>query len=134
MTDHTASQTIDTAIAALVDWRGPRLAALRQAIRDTDPSIFETWKWMGSPVWECPDGMLVVGDARKDKIKLTFPHAAALEDPARLFNNGFAGNARRAIDVYEADRLDLAALQALVRESMALSRDKKLSRKAGKPA
>ena len=42
MTDHTASQTIDTAIAALVDWQGPRLAALRQAIRDTDPSIFET--------------------------------------------------------------------------------------------
>ena len=89
---------------------------------------------MGSPVWECPDGMLVVGDAHKDKIKLTFPHGAALDDPEKLFNNGFAGNARRAIDVYEADRIDLEALQALVREAMAFSKDKKLSRKAGKTA
>lgn len=129
-----ASETIDKSIAAIEDWRGARFAELRQAIRDADPSIFETWKWMGSPVWECPDGMLVVGNAHKDKIKLTFPHGAALEDPEKLFNNGFAGNARRAIDIYEADRLDLAALQALVRAAMAFSRDKKLKGKAGKTA
>jgi hypothetical protein len=129
-----ATQSIDQLIEGLEDWRGPRLAELRGAIRSSDPSIFETWKWMGSPVWECTDGMLVVGDAHKDKIKLTFPHGAALDDPEKLFNNGFAGNARRAIDVCEADRLDLEALQALVRAAMAFSRDKKLKGKAGKTA
>lgn len=123
-----ATAKIDALIAGIEDWRGLRLAELRQAILDTDPAIFETWKWMGSPVWEISEGMLAVGNAHKDKIKLTFPFGAALEDPRKLFNNGFGGNERRAIDVYEADQIDFKALQALVREHMALNRDKAAQR------
>lgn len=37
-----ATHSIDQLIEGLEDWRGPRLAELRGAIRSSDPSIFET--------------------------------------------------------------------------------------------
>jgi hypothetical protein len=42
---------------------------------------------MGSPVWS-RDGMIAVGNAHKDKVKLTFAHGASLPDPDKLFNAG----------------------------------------------
>lgn len=47
---------------------------------------------MGSPVWE-KDGILAVGNAHKQKVKLTFPQGAQLPDPEQVFNNGLGGKA-----------------------------------------
>ena len=69
---------------------------------------------MGSPVWE-KDGILAVGNAHKQKVKLTFPQGAHLPDPEQVFNNGLGGKAWRAIDLREGEALDAAAFQALVR-------------------
>lgn len=68
---------------------------------------------MGSPVWS-RDGMIAVANAHKGKVKLTFAHGAHIPDPDRLFNAGLAGNARRAIDFFEGDKVDDRALKALV--------------------
>lgn len=114
----TPTEQIDHLVASLADWRGQTLAALRRAILAADPAVVEEWKWMGSPVWSL-DGNLVVGNAHKDKVKLTFSHGAALPDPTGLFNNGFGGKVWRAIDVYEGDTVDPAALTALVRAAIA---------------
>ena len=46
---------------------------------------------MGSPVWS-RDGIIAVGNAHKDKVKLTFSHGASLPDPDKLFNAGLEGN------------------------------------------
>ena len=116
----SATKKIDELIASLGDWRGERLAEIREAIRETLPEATETWKWMGSPVWE-QDGIIVVGNAHKAKVKLTFPQGARLTDPDRLFNAGLGGNAWRAIDLHEQDNLDMTAFQALVREAAALN-------------
>ena len=116
----SATKKIDELIASLGDWRGERLAQIRGAIRETLPEATETWKWMGSPVWE-QDGILVVGNAHKAKVKLTFPQGARLTDPDRLFNAGLGGNAWRAIDLHEQDNLDMTAFRALVREAAALN-------------
>jgi len=127
----TPSERIDQLIAETPDWRGETLANLRKAILEADPAIVEDWKWMGSPVWS-RDGMIAVGNAHKDKVKLTFSHGASLPDPGKLFNNGFGGKVWRAIDVFEGDKIDERALKDLVRAAIAYNQGKP-KKKAAKP-
>ena len=117
----TASERIDQMIAGLADWRGKTFAGMRKAILAADPEIIEEWKWMGSPVWS-RDGMIAVANAHKGKVKLTFAHGAQLPDPDKLFNAGLEGNARRAIDFLEGDRVDERALKTLVRAAIEYNR------------
>jgi hypothetical protein len=125
----TPSEQIDQLIAGIADWRGATLAHVRQTILAADPEIVEEWRWMGSPVWS-RDGMIAVGNAHKDKVKLTFSHGAALADPDGLFNNGFGGKVWRAIDLSEGDKIDEAALQSLVHAAIAYNQQKALKKKA----
>ncbi len=113
-TGPAAGKKIDELVEGLGDWRADTLAEVRRLIHEAVPNIVETWKWMGSPVWE-KDGILVVGNAHKQKVKLTFPQGAQLPDPEQVFNNGLGGKAWRAIDLHEGDALDAAAFQALVK-------------------
>jgi hypothetical protein len=112
-----ASEKIDLLIAGITDWRGKTLSAVRKTILDTDRQIIEEWKWMGSPVWS-RDGIIAVGNAHKDKVKLTFEHGAHLPDPERLFNAGLEGNRRRAIDFFEGDEIKARALKNLIRAAI----------------
>ncbi|HEV7385542.1 MAG TPA: DUF1801 domain-containing protein, partial [Phenylobacterium sp.] len=77
----------------------------------------------GSPVWS-RDGAICVGNAHKDKVKLTFSHGASLPDPRKLFNNGFGGKTWRAIDFAQGDQVDGPALTALVRAAIAYNQAK----------
>ena len=130
----TPSQQIDQLIAGLTDWRGETLAVIRKTILAADPDIVEEWKWMGSPVW-CLDGKnIVVGNAHKDKVKLTFSHGANLPDPDNLFNNGFGGKVWRAIDVFEGDTLNEGALKELVRAAVDYNHAKKKKAPAARRA
>ena len=124
----SASVLIDEKIKELGDWRGKMLAKVRTIIHEADPEIVEEWKWMGSPVWS-HDGMIAVGNAHKDKVKLTFAHGASLPDPDKLFNAGLGGNAWRAIDLFEGDKINERALKNLVRAAVDYNQIK-LKRKA----
>jgi hypothetical protein len=112
-----ASEKIDALIAKLKDWRGETLASVRKTILAADSKIVEEWKWMGSPVWS-RDGIIAVGNAHKDKVKLTFANGAKLPDPDKVFNAGLGGSAWRAIDLYEGDKVDARALKNLVRAAI----------------
>jgi hypothetical protein len=118
------SERIDQLIAGLTDWRGKTLARVRNTILEADREIIEEWKWMGSPVWS-HDGIIAVGNAHKDKVKLTFAHGAGLSDPEKLFNAGLGGNAWRAIDLFEGDKINKRALKSLVRAAVALNLKRK---------
>lgn len=133
--DLEPSARIDALIAGITDWRGKTFAELRETILAAEDGIVEEWKWMGSPVWSC-DGMIAVANAHKGKVKLTFMHGAHLPDPDGLFNDGLEGNARRAIDFFEGDRIDKRALKALVRAAIEYNRTrlKKNTRGAGAKA
>jgi hypothetical protein len=120
----SASELISERIAELGDWRGDTLARMRKLIHEADPEVVEEWKWMGTPIWS-HDGIICTGESYKDKIKLTFHKGAALKDPARLFNAGLEGNARRAIDIHEGVKVDASAFKALVREAIAVNRSGK---------
>jgi hypothetical protein len=111
------SERIDLLIESLHDWRGKTLASVRKAILEADPEIIEEWKWMGSPVWS-RDGMIAVGNAHKDKVKLTFANGASLPDPEKLFNAGLGGNKWRAIDLFEGDKVNARALKSLIRAAI----------------
>jgi hypothetical protein len=116
----SVSELIDARIAELPDWRGKTLAALRKLINEADPEVVEEWKW-NTPVWS-HDGIICTGETYKSAVKLTFPKGAKLKDPKKLFNSSLEGNARRAIDFSEGEKINETALKALIKEAVALNR------------
>ncbi|MEX3845303.1 MULTISPECIES: DUF1801 domain-containing protein [unclassified Paraburkholderia] len=128
----TPSERIDQLIAELTDWRRETFVAMREAVLAADPAIVEEWKYMGSPVWY-RDGMIAVGNAHKGKVKLTFLYGASLPDPKQLFNAGLDGNARRAIDWLEGDKVDKRALTALIRAAIEFNQGNAKKKAPAKP-
>ena len=119
----TPAEKIDTYIANITDWRGKLLTTIRKTILSADKDIVEEFKWMGSPVWE-RDGLIAVANAHKGKVKITFDKGALLPDPSGFFNTEKGGNRRRAIDLYEKDKLDTGALKAMVQAAIACNQTK----------
>ena len=117
------SDLIDARIKELGDWRGAKLAQVRVLIKQAVPDVVETWKWRGVPVWE-KDGIICTGETYKQVVKLTFMKGAVVADPKGLFNSSLEGNARRAIDIHEADEIDEAAFKALVKRAVAVNAGK----------
>jgi hypothetical protein len=134
----SASTFIDQRIKELGDWRGKTLARVRDIIHKADPEIVEEWKFMGTPVFS-HGGIVCTGETYKNVVKMTFAKGAALEDPSGLFNSSLDGNARRAIDIHEGEKINEAALKDLIRAAVALnleaknkSKTKPKPRRAGK--
>ncbi len=130
-----ASANITKRIQALGDWRGATLAYVRELIHQADPDIVEEWKWAkasnpGTPVWS-HDGIVCTGESYKEVVKLTFARGASIEDPKKLFNSSLEGNARRAIDLRQGDRIDAAAFRQLIRAAVAANSAMR-ARRAGK--
>jgi len=118
--DESPSRLIDARINELGDWRGETLSRIRSLIKQADPGVTEEWKWRGVPVWS-HDGLICTGETYKNVVKLTFSKGAQLTDPSKLFNSGLEGNARRAIDLHEGDRVDDSAFKALIRDAVVLN-------------
>jgi len=116
-----AAAQIDAKIAGMGDWRGETLGRLRALIHEAVPDVVETVKWRGVPVWE-HNGILCTGETYKAVVKLTFMKGAKVKDPKGLFNASLEGNARRAIDIHEGEKISATAFKALVRAAAALNR------------
>ena len=116
------------------DWRAETLARVRRLVREADPEVVETVKWRkpsnpdGIPVWEHA-GLICGGETYKTYVKVTFAHGAALDDPSGVFNAGFAGGTRRAIDIRQGDEIDEEAFKALIRAAVALNLSKAAAKK-----
>jgi hypothetical protein len=126
MTTSDASARIDKVVASLGDWRGDALANVRKLIRDADKGVVEEMKWVkpsnpvGVPTWS-HDRIICTGEVYKDRVKLTFAYGASLDDPSGLFNAGFGGNTRRAIDIHEGEKPDARAFKALIKAAVAFN-------------
>ena len=114
-----ASALIDEKIKELRDWRGKTLAKVREIIHQADPEIIEEWKWT-TPVWS-RNGIVCTGETYKNSVKMTFAKGAGLKDPTGLFNSSLDGKVRRAIDIYEGDKVDVEGLKDLIRTAVALN-------------
>jgi len=126
MQTESASELISTSIKEMNDWRGETLARVRALIKEADPAVVEELKWRkpsnpaGVPVWS-HSGMICTGETYKDAVKLTFAKGAQLDDPHRLFNSSLEGNARRAIDIREGDKVNEVALKDLISAAVSLN-------------
>jgi hypothetical protein len=124
--DPSNSQLIDAKIKTLDDWRGKMLSQLRALIKQAEAGMVEEVKWkkpsnpMGVPVWS-HDGIVCIGDALKNAVRLTFPKGASMKDSRELFNARLDSNSVRAIDFHEGDAVDEAALKALILEAVRLN-------------
>jgi hypothetical protein len=131
-----ASAKITKRIQELGDWRGETLAHVRQLIHDAAPDIEEEWKWAkatspGTPVWS-HDGIVCTGESHREVVKLTFARGASIDDPKKLFNSSLEGNARRAIDLREGEKIDEPAFKQLIRAAVAANSAARAQRAAKK--
>lgn len=90
-----AAHQTDAMLDGLTDWRAETLRTVRGLTHTAVPDVVETWKWMGSPVWEF-GGIMAVGNAHKDKVKLTLPRGAQLDDPNGLSTTASAASTATA--------------------------------------
>ena len=127
--DASASQQIDAMLGELGDWRGDRLSQLRALIKNADRDVVEEVKWKkpsnptGVPVWS-HDGIVCIGEALKNAVRLTFPKGAVLDDSKKLFNARLDSNSVRAIDFREGHKVDEDAVKALIQEAVLLNMSK----------
>jgi hypothetical protein len=127
--DRSASREIDAIVKKSGDWRGKKLSQLRAVIKRADPAVIEEVKWKkpskpeGVPVWS-HNGILCMGDTLKSAVRLTFPKGAHVKDPKKLFNTRLDSTTVRAIDFYEGDTINEAALRALVLNAARLNTTK----------
>ncbi|HTA80260.1 MAG TPA: DUF1801 domain-containing protein [Terracidiphilus sp.] len=128
----SASALIDAKINELGDWRAKTFTQVRKIIHAADPEIVEELKWMGTPVFS-HSGIVCTGETYKKAVKLTFAKGASVEDPSGLFNSSLDGNVRRAIDIHEGEKIDEAALKALIRAAVALNLKSKQAKSKPKP-
>jgi hypothetical protein len=116
-------------LSDLGDWRDATLSHVRALIMEADPDVVEERKWRkpsnpaGVPVWS-HGGIICTGERYQNAVKLTFMYGASLPDPKGLFNTGFGGNTRRAIDIPEGASVDAAAFKALIRAAVAFNTGK----------
>jgi hypothetical protein len=131
-----ATRRVDERVRKLADWRGATLAEARRIILKAAPGIVEEIKWVkpsnpsGVPVWS-QEGIVCTGETYKAVVKLTFAQGAKLADPTALFNASLEGGTRRAIDIREGEKLNAAALAALVKEAVNYNRSRSKPAKAG---
>jgi len=124
--EKSAPQQIDDIIKAQDDWRGRKLSQLRAVIKKADPAIVEEVKWKkpsrpsGVPVWS-HDGNVCIADTLKNAVRLTFPKGAQVKDPKKLFNTRLDSKTVRAIDFFEGDTVNEAALKTLIRDAVKLN-------------
>jgi hypothetical protein len=127
MNEGPPAQVIGAMFARLDDWRGATLAKVRTLIKQADPDVIEELKWKkasnptGVPVWS-DQGMICTGEVYKDHVKFTFAKGAFLDDPHGVFNASLDGNLRRAVDLYETDKVNGMAFKTLIRAAVALNK------------
>jgi len=128
-TPAVAEEQIDAIVRSIGGWRGERLAQLRVLITKAEAGIVEEVKWKkpsnpaGVPVWS-RDGIVCVGEALKNAVRLTFPKGALIEDPTHVFNARLDSSSTRAVDFREGDNVDELALAELVRRAASLNATK----------
>lgn len=125
----TASQEIDDIIANTPDWRGKKLAELRDIICKADSSIVEEVKWKkpsrpeGVAVWSS-NGNVCIGEMLKNAVRLTFPKGAQINDPYDIFNARMDSSSVRAVDFAEDDVINEAGLTDLILQAIRLNASK----------
>ena len=119
----SATAEVDAWLKATGGWQAQRLSRARRLLLEVDPGIREAIKWRkpsnpdGVPVWY-HGGILCIAGVLKNRVRVTFPEGAVLQDPKHLFNACLAAGSMRAIDMPEDYELREGAFKSLVRAAI----------------
>lgn len=108
-----AHHGVDDYLDRLPDWQQDICAELREVIWEADPEIEETIKRTVQPYFVL-DGNVCALLATKDHVNL-FLYDPTVPDPAGLINQGHGNKTGRAIQIYQGDEINRAALTELLR-------------------
>jgi len=111
---------VDAYIDGLPQWQRDLCVALRELIHRADPDIEETTKRRGQPYFVL-DGNVCALLATKDHVNL-FLYDPNAPDPEGVINQGHDNATARAIQVYEGDDVNVAAVTELIRSIAARNR------------
>lgn len=107
-------------IASLPTWQQVICEQVRQAVHNADPAVEETIKRRIQPYFVL-QGNICALLGTKDHVNI-FIYDPIAADPAGLINQGHGNATARAIQVYQNDTLDLAALTELFKAVIANNR------------
>ena len=111
---------VDSYIDGLPEWQQDICTRLREIVHEADPAIEETIKRSVQPYFVL-DGNVCALLATKDHVNL-FLYDPTVSDPHGLINQGYGNATAKAIQVYEGDHVDRAALVELVQAIVANNR------------
>lgn len=116
-------EKIDGYLRALPDWQRANLELFRNAVHEVEPSIVEDLKW-NVPVYLLKGKMIFAMSAFKAHTKFNFiGNGAYLDDPKKLFNNGFDSKKSRGVDLREGETVNETDLKALINSSIVKALD-----------
>ncbi len=108
------SKTVDDYLAKAPDWQRANLEQFRKIVHKVIPDVEESIKW-GVPVFLIKKKMIFAMACFKAHTKYNFIlNGALIDDPDKLFNNGFDSKKSRGIDLHENEMVDTAKLRHLV--------------------
>ena len=118
--DYVKDPRIDDYLKSLPAWQQRVCARVRDAVHKADPAVQETIKRTTLPYFVL-DGNICALVGTKDHVNILIYDPIA-PDPHGIINQGHGNATARAIQVYENDDLDDAALLELFRAVIANNR------------
>jgi hypothetical protein len=103
---------VDAYIGALLSWQRDLCQELRELILAADPDITETTTRTVQPC-SVLEGNVCALLAAKDHVNL-FLYDPTVPDPAGVINQGHGNETARAIQTYQGDHVNRAAISAIV--------------------
>ncbi len=111
---------VDEFIATLPPWQADFAAQVRRLVHEADPEVEETIKRTRLPYFVLK-GNICALLGTKDHLNV-FVYDPIAPDPSGLINQGHGNATARAIQLYQGDVVDEAALVALFRAVIANNR------------
>lgn len=118
--DYVRDARVDDYLKSLPAWQRRVCAQVRETVHEADPAVQETIKRTTLPYFVL-DGHICALVGTKDHVNILIYDPIA-PDPHGIINQGHGNATARAIQVYENDEVDHAALLALFRAVIANNR------------
>ncbi len=112
---------VDTYIDALPEWQQAVCREVRDLVHGCDPEVVETIKRTVQPYFVL-QGNICALLAAKTHVNIFLYDGAIVPDPEGIITSGHDNKTARCVAVYEGERLNAPALEAMFRQIIANNR------------
>src|SRR5215207_7561609 len=112
---------VDAYIDALPGWQQAVCRQVRDLVHGADPDVVETIKRADRPYFVL-DGNICALLATKDHVNVFLYDGAIVPDPEGIITAGHDNKTARTVAIYEGERINAAALSAMVKQIIANNR------------